>query len=206
MNKHLNYAGYILRHKWFVLVECAKRGILWRGLMHDMSKLLPSEWVPYANFFYGDVRCPNSECGGSGWIWKRGVSGDTKNLPLLIVADKCSTCNGKGRVPKGKTIRNKTGYYKPTDTGDTAFDFAWLLHQKRNRHHWQWWVLPEDDGGSKVLPMPEPYRTEMICDWLGAGRALGTPSVNAWYKKNGRKMQLHPSTRAWVEQQLTELP
>lgn len=48
---------------------------------------------------------------------------------------------------KGTPIqrRDKTGYYKPTDTGDADFDFAWLLHQKRNPHHWQWWCLPEDD-------------------------------------------------------------
>lgn len=158
--KHLKYARYILRHKWFVFVQCAKRGILWRGLMHDMSKFLPSEWMPYANFFYG------------------------------------------AKPQK----RDESGYYKPTDTGDAEFDFAWLLHQKKNRHHWQWWVLPEDDGGTKVLPMQEPYRTEMICDWLGAGAALGTPSVNAWYKKNGHKMQLHPDTRAWVEKELELLP
>ena len=32
---------------WYVFVECAKRGILWRGLIHDWSKILPSEFVPY---------------------------------------------------------------------------------------------------------------------------------------------------------------
>ena len=40
--------------------------------------------------------------------------------------------------PKRKEWRDSTGYYKPTQTGDLAFDFAWLLHQKRNKHHWQW--------------------------------------------------------------------
>jgi hypothetical protein len=30
------------------------------------------------------------------------------------------------------------------DEVDAAFDWAWLLHQKRNPHHWQWWVLQED--------------------------------------------------------------
>lgn len=42
--------------------------------------------------------------------------------------------------------RDSTGYYKPTDTRDKAFDFAWLLHQKRNRHHWQWWMTPLDES------------------------------------------------------------
>ncbi|MDE1866132.1 MAG: hypothetical protein KGI08_00275 [Thaumarchaeota archaeon] len=106
-----------------------------------------------------------------------------------------------------KKGRNETGYYKPTDTGDKAFDFSWLLHQKRNRHHWQWWVLPEDDGGIKVLPIQEPYLTEMICDWIGAGKAQGHFSpkndryfeTRKWYKQNGNKMQLSVESRKKIE-------
>lgn len=155
--KHLKYLRAILRHKFFVFVECAKHGLWYRGLMHDVSKFLPSEWFPYAEFFYGEKAVPR---------------------------------------------RDKTGYYKPTDTGNVAFDFAWLLHQKRNRHHWQWWVLPEDDGGTKVLEMSETFRLEMLCDWRGAGKAYGTPDTKLWYLTNRHKMQLGQKTRAWVEVQL----
>lgn len=96
--------------------------------------------------------------------------------------------------------RDKTGYYKPTDTGDAAFDLAWLHHQKLNPHHWQWWVLPEDQGGVKVLEMPERYVKEMICDWWGASTAYGYKGQNHdWYEANKHKMQLHPNTRAYVE-------
>jgi hypothetical protein len=98
--------------------------------------------------------------------------------------------------------RDSTGYYKPTDTGDHAFDYAWLLHQKRNKHHWQWWCLPEDSGTFKVLPMPEVYCKEMLADWRGAGRAQGTPDTVAWYIANKDKMHLHPYTRQWIELQL----
>jgi len=151
------YLSYVIRHKWFVFVECAKVGIPMRGLMHDMSKLRPSEFFPYARFFYDE----------------------------------------KG---KQKQVRDKTGYYKPTDTGDDAFDFAWLLHQKRNRHHWQWWILPEDNGGTKVLPMPYHILREMICDWKGAGRAQGLDDdVRPWYLKNKDKMTLHPDSRTIIE-------
>jgi len=126
-----------------------------RGLIHDLSKFLPSEFIPYARFFY----------------------------------DK-----------EDQIRRDKTGYYKPTDTGDKAFDFAWLLHQKRNRHHWQWWTLPEDGDGIKILPIPEIYCKEMICDWKGAGKAQGKKGPNEcreWYKSNKHKMQLHPSN-CWM--------
>jgi hypothetical protein len=155
MLKHFKYASYLFRHKWYVFIECCKAGIPWRGLVHDLSKFLPSEWIPYANYFY---------------------------------------------KPKQ---RDETGYYKPCDTGDKAFDYAWLLHQKRNKHHWQWWVLPKGGGGVEILPMPDKYRKEMLADWRGAGRAQGYgDNTNEWYKANRNKMQLHPETRAWVEHQL----
>ncbi len=157
--KHLRYLNYVLRHKWFVFVECRRRGLWWRGLIHDLSKFLPSEWGPYVDYFYGST------------------SGTQKG-------------------------RGETGYYKPTDTGDAAFDFAWLLHQKRNNHHWQWWILPEDEGGVKVLEMSPTARTEIFCDWKGAGRAQGKPDVRAWYMANGQKMQLGPQTRKWIEDEL----
>lgn len=157
---YLRYLWYVLRHKWFVLVECWRVGLYWRGVTHDMSKLLPSEFIPYARFFYG---------------------------------------------PK-PVKRDPTGYYKPNDTGDAAFDFAWLLHQKRNDHHWQWWLLPKDDGTWTVFEMPLAARTEMLCDWRGAGRAQGTPDTVAWYKANKDKLTLHERTRAWVEAQLGVKP
>lgn len=167
--QNLKYMRYVVVHKWYVMRECFREGLYWRGVVHDLSKLLPSEFFPYANYFYGEK-------------------------------------NGAG-IKKG---RDDTGYYKPYDTGDTAFDFAWLLHQKRNRHHWQWWILPKDDGGVKVMSIREPYLTEMICDWVGAGKAQGCVSppedkyreTRKWYAKNGHKMQLHPATRNEIERRI----
>jgi len=156
---HWHYLQYVVRHKWFVLVECWKRGLYWRGLTHDPSKFLPSEWFPYVRHFYG---------------------------------------------PKPQPVRDETGYYKPTETGDSAFDLAWLKHQHRNDHHWQWWMLTKDDTGQpKCLPMSPAARLEMLCDWKGAGRAQGYgDNTLPWYEKNKERMQLHPDTRTWVERQL----
>ena len=99
----------------------------------------------------------------------------------------------------GRNTRDKTGYYKPTDTGDKAFDFAWLLHQKRNDHHWQWWILPEDEGGVKILPMPEIAVKEMLCDWRGAGKAQGSKlTTSEWFEYNHHKMQLHEETERLI--------
>ena len=95
--------------------------------------------------------------------------------------------------------RDETGYYQAGNTENDEFNMAWLLHQKRNKHHWQWWLLPMDDGSIKIFEMPLKYRKEMLADWRGAGRALGTPDTTAWYNKNKEKMQLGEFTRKWIE-------
>jgi hypothetical protein len=160
------YLGYVLRHKWFVFLECTREGMPWRGLVHDLSKFRPSEFIPYANHFHGRFRA-------------------------LAAAE-------------GK---NGLGYYKPTDTGDPAFDHAWFLHQKRNTHHWQYWIMPVDLGGIKALEMPAKCMVEMLADWVGAGRAQGTrrpgddhyQPTRRWYAVNQHKMTLHKRTREFVE-------
>ncbi len=53
MKATLQYLKYIFWHKWYVFVECCKLGVVWRGLVHDMSKLLPSEFFAYREYFYG---------------------------------------------------------------------------------------------------------------------------------------------------------
>lgn len=155
---YLKYLWYLIKHKWFVMIECFKHGLFWRGLVHDLSKFRPSEFFPYARHFFG----PN----------------------------------------RGKRLRDATGYYEPTDTGDRAFDFAWFLHQKRNDHHWQYWTAPKDARGVKIFEMPRKAVLEMLCDWRGAERAQGTPNTRVWYEKNGRKIRLHEKTRSWIEDQL----
>ncbi len=158
MTDYLKYLHYVLRHKWFVFIECCRYGLFWQGITHDISKFLPSEFIPYANFFYGH------------------------------------------RAP---IRRDSTGYYKPTETGDQEFDYAWFLHQKRNKHHWQYWVFPDEGGKSfKVVEMPDKYQKEMLCDWLGAGMAQGTPDSKKWYDAHKDQLVLHSKTRAWIEEQL----
>ena len=114
--KHLKYLSYVVRHRWFVFVECVKLGVIWRGLVHDLSKFLPDEWFPYASYFYDPA--PDG-----------------------------------GHRPRQKE----------------AFDLAWLKHQHRNPHHWQYWILREDSGAVKV--------------------------VGPWYAKNQHRIELHEESR-----------
>ena len=86
---------------------------------------------------------------------------------------------------------------------DARFDAAWNHHQKCNPHHWQYWVLREDDGGTKALTMPMRYRKEMLADWRGAGMAInGKDDTPNWYRKNRGNMLLHPDVQAWIEYEL----
>lgn len=46
LSNHLRFLQYVLIHKWLVFIEACKLGIPWRGLVHDLTKLLPREWTP----------------------------------------------------------------------------------------------------------------------------------------------------------------
>ena len=52
MRRYWAYFKYVARHRWFVMLECWKRWLIWRGLVHDWHKLRPSEFIPYARFFH----------------------------------------------------------------------------------------------------------------------------------------------------------
>lgn len=53
MGAHLRCLSYFLRHKWWVLVAGLRTGApLWRLIVHDWSKLRPSEWFAYVDHFY----------------------------------------------------------------------------------------------------------------------------------------------------------
>lgn len=163
--KYLRYLSYVLRHKWFVLIECCRLGIIWRGIVHDLSKFRPSEFFPYAEHFFGQGI---------------GIS----------------------------TGRDKTGYYNSAEVGKTVFQIAWLHHQHRNPHHWQYWVqVPDARGFPTYFEMPDTYRKEMLADWRGAGRAQGKgDDVVEWYTKNKDRMRIPPATTEWIEIQLGLTP
>lgn len=144
------YLRYILVHKYHVYVAGRALGLpRLQLLVHDLTKLTPSEFKPYLNWFY-----PRSD---------------------------------------------------RTQEDMDAFDLAWNLHQKRNRHHPSYWLLTRDSGEQIPLEMPKKYVAEMVADWVGAGAALGTPNTWAWYAENGHLLRMHRTTRAVAETLLESL-
>ena len=54
MNCYWKHFKTICRHKHYVLKECAACGILWQGLIHDLSKFGFTEFVSSARHFQGN--------------------------------------------------------------------------------------------------------------------------------------------------------
>lgn len=87
-----------------------------------------------------------------------------------------------------------------------TFNLAWLKHQNRQPHHWQYWLLTFDSGHTIPQQIPDKYVREMVADWCGAGRMWSKKlEVKEWYLVNKDKIQLHPATRLLVEKLIEEL-
>lgn len=90
------------------------------------------------------------------------------------------------------------------------FHNAWLRHIHKNPHHWQYWVLLEDDPETgmpeKPLMIPLDYIFEMIADWWTfSWRSNNLFEMFAWYAEHRDKQIMHPQTRRIVEQILKKI-
>lgn len=82
------------------------------------------------------------------------------------------------------------------------FKKAWLRHIHNNLHHWQHWVLINDEPkeGMVVIDMPYIYVVEMICDWWSFSWTKGDLNeIFGWYEDRKDYMKLSANTRISVE-------
>lgn len=116
--KHLRYARYLVRHKWFVFrAGLRTHAPLWRLLVHDYTKLMPVEWRAYATYFYGTKSAAAKAAFDRAWLhhqhrnphhWQHWVlradSGDLKVLPMpeKFVREMVADWAGAGRAITGK--------------------------------------------------------------------------------------------------------
>jgi hypothetical protein len=133
--------------------------------------------------------------------WFVFVEGIKIGVPIhLLILHDMSKFRSSEWFAYARTFHEPNG--SPQYNPDYKFNHAWLTHIHRNKHHWQYWVLNEDDGDEIYLLMPFRYGKEMLADWRGAGRALGNPDTKAWYLDNKEHIKLNPLTREWIECQL----
>lgn len=82
------------------------------------------------------------------------------------------------------------------------FKKAWLRHIHNNPHHWQHWILINDEPkeGMVVIDMPYIYVVEMICDWWSFSWTKGDLNeIFGWYEDRKDYMKLSANTRISVE-------
>lgn len=101
-------------------------------------------------------------------------------------------------------------FYGSEKTQQVKDDFkrAWLLHIHRNPHHWQHWILNNDEPeeGETLLEMPHEQILAMICDWWSFSWKTGDLyEIFNWYDGHKDYIKLNAKTRATVEDILDKI-
>lgn len=197
MRAHLRYLRYVLLHKLYVFRAGVVIGgysipWLWRLLVHDLSKFSRAEWTPYVCMFYGEPADQKAA---------REV-----DRHLVQYHEPSLATDTREHM-----IAERLGQIRAQRQRD--FNAAWLHHIHANPHHWQHWILRQDNGTEITLVQPVAVLNEMVADWIGAGaKVLKRPSMAecvgetiVWYAKAGKIMQLRADARAHVEMTLHAL-
>ena len=147
--KLINHLKTVLKHKRCVAYYCFMCGLYKQGIMHDMSKFSPTEFIESVKYYQGT------------------------SSPI----DACKK--------------------------DIGYSLAWFHHRGRNKHHWEYWVDDFQDG---TIPkkMPFKYVLEMVCDYLGAGRAymgdkFTIQSEYDWWQNKRKLAVLHKDVLKLVD-------
>ena len=90
---------------------------------------------------------------------------------------------------------------KKDEFTELQWQYAWLHHQHKNKHHWNYWVVNQNTR--EALPMPKKYIIEMLCDWRSFSRKWGRLIKDTNHLTNkmmaSEGLILHPKTRQELE-------
>jgi len=100
-------------------------------------------------------------------------------------------------------------YYTGTDSPINkckeinGVSYAWLHHRGRNKHHWEYWV-DNFEKGMTFQKIPYKYSVEMLCDFLGAGRAYYKDKFTYqkeydWWVNSGKASYMNPRNAEFIE-------
>lgn len=135
----------------------------------------------------------------------KAASSTTKYVFLLII-------DGHDASKYGPEEYGAYDAYFYGEKDEDAFNRAWLHHIHVNEHHWQHWLLMNDDGKYRdpdkviALEMPLPYIFEMIADWWSFSWKSGNLNeIFDWYEEHKDSIILHEKTRRRVEDTLDEM-
>lgn len=88
-----------------------------------------------------------------------------------------------------------------TEQSEHQYQKAWLRHLHNNPHHWQHWILINDnpEEGKICLQMPYEYVIEMICDWWSFSWNSGKlTEIFNWYNEHKNNIDVHEETRRQI--------
>lgn len=141
------------------------------------------------------------------------------DLPRLVLNTECHDLS-KFTEAEYKAYDDYFYADDRTPQMEESFDYAWLHHIHANPHHWQYWVLKEDDsivnGNSmtvKCLDIPDNYIIEMVADWwsfswinyMATGDKQELYRIFDWYNAHLNSIAMHPNARQKVEALLARI-
>ena len=142
MGKYFRHFKTICRHKHYVLKECAACGILWQGLIHDLSKFGFVEFCSSARYFQGNrspIEAEKEEIGYSkAWLHHKGHNKHhweywtdfaddgtiiANKIPMKYIIEMMCDWIGAGKV-----------YSKDKWTQNTPLEYYFKVRQGRYFH------------------------------------------------------------------------
>lgn len=111
-----------------------------------------------------------------------------------------------------ESVKYYQGNRSPIDAckEDNGFSKAWQHHRGRNKHHREAWT-DYYDKGTACVPMPYTCAAEMLCDYLGAGKAYHGiafsygDELRWWESQLEKNICIHPMTAKFITLVLTDL-
>lgn len=144
---------------------------------------------------------------------RKGYQWICDNLPELIPTDLINTVDTNINMHDQAKFSDEEFdayadhfYGTKSKAHDEAFDYAWLDHIHKNKHHWQYWMLQNDEDGLKCLKIPTEYLIEMICDWWAFSWNKGNlQEIFNWYDSHKKGIQMNEESRGELEKMLAQI-
>lgn len=123
-----------------------------------------------------------------------------KEDTLVSMVDKAIKVHDSSKYIGNEFIGYRQWFFpkEGEEKNHELFERAWNDHQKRNSHHWQYYIMFKRDRQSKALYMPVIDVLEMLCDWTAMSLTFKNKPSD-WYNSNKGDMLLHEDTVEMIE-------
>ncbi|MCD8119452.1 MAG: DUF5662 family protein [Lachnospiraceae bacterium] len=178
----------INHHKWLVMKHCFAIGLYRQGLLHDLSKYSPVEFLPGAKYYQGGKRSPNNaerEDRGYSQAWLHHKGRNKHHMEYWIDYQPGKHSEVHSAAPSADYTVGADGYLLQPN-GYPA------------------------DGAMVGCKMPVKYVLEMFCDRVAAcknynGSAYTDADAYEYFMRGKSHYIIHPESGALLEKLLLML-